>query len=69
MTILIDSDLVSLMKHDSYISDIVNCEIDKMYTFQEKYTPVNLHLQKLDIKIITMLDKEAYRTAYIRLVI
>lgn len=69
MTILIDSDLVSLMQHDSYISDIVNCEIDKMYDLQEKYTPISLHLQKLDINIITMLDKVAYRTAYIRLVI
>lgn len=69
MTILIDSDLVNLMKCDSYISDFVNCEIDKMYDLQEKYIPINQYFNKLDLSIITMFDENAFRTCYIRLVI
>ena len=68
MTILIDSDLVNIMKCNSYISDFVNCEIDKMYDLQENYTSVNQYFNSLDLSIITMLDEKAYRTAYIRLV-
>lgn len=69
MTILIDSDLISLMKANSYISDFVNCEIDKMYELQENYVPVSQHFNNLDISVITMFDEKAYRTCQIRLVI
>lgn len=69
MTILIDSDLVTLMKANSYISDFVICEIDKMYDLQENYVPVSQHFNNLDISVITMFDEKAYRTCQIRLVI
>ena len=69
MTILIDSDLVTLMEHNSYLKDFVYCEINKMHDKQESYTPVNQYFNSLDISIMTMLDDKAYRTAYIRLVI
>ena len=47
MTILIDMDLVVIMKANSYISDFVNCEVDKMYKEEENYKPISQYFSKL----------------------
>lgn len=53
MFCLIDSDLMVLCNADSYVRDIVDSEITQVHKLESKYKPVEIHLNRYDIALIS----------------